>query len=152
MPRGEVGAFHVARALPQKLGHFPLISVNALRLHPDHPSLTALLDHLKVLPARLGLLPARRPSPPSILRHFSPYLHHRLVISTPSIGDQWRWRMPMSSLILELIECFDGGLRLALGYPTRRPQSGVALDQRAAPELSPARALLIAPFCPLLPT
>jgi hypothetical protein len=58
----------------------------------------------------------------------------------------------MSSPLLELLECFDGGFRLALGYPTRRPQSGVALDQRATPELCTARVLLIAPFCPLLPT
>jgi hypothetical protein len=58
----------------------------------------------------------------------------------------------MSSPLLELLECFDGGLRLALGYAARRPHSGVALDQRAAPELSTARLLFVAPFCPLLPT
>jgi hypothetical protein len=42
----------------------------------------------------------------------------------------------MSSPLLELLECFDGGLRLALGYPSRRSKARLALDQRAAPELS----------------
>jgi hypothetical protein len=58
----------------------------------------------------------------------------------------------MPSLLLELLERFDGSLRLVLGQPTRRPKARLALDQRAAPELSGMRPLFVAPFCPLFPT
>ena len=47
----------------------------------------------------------------------------------------------MPSLLLELLERFDGSLRLVLGQPTRRPKPRLALDQGTTPELSAVRAL-----------
>src|SRR5215217_1846763 len=102
-----------------------------------------------MLPVGLGPLLGRRPSSSPVLGHLSPHLNHRLIVSTPPIRNQWWWRTPMPSPLLELLERFDGSLRLVLGQATCCSQSGIALDQRTAPEPSGSRTLFVAPFCPL---
>jgi hypothetical protein len=75
---------------------------------------------------------------PYTLRHLSPHLHHRLVVSTPSIGDQWWRRMWVSSTLYNRSNASRAASVSLLAIPraarNRRVSLSISVQRQNPPE------------------
>jgi len=97
VPRGQVGAFNVSRVRFQVSQDLLRIAKDHTQLHTDHAAIFALLDQLQILPILARLLERWRASTSAVVRHFTVYFNQRFPMTAPSIRDQRRRRIGMTT-------------------------------------------------------
>ena len=138
----------IGRMLTKQLLHLFRVAVNYFDRDPPQAVSRPMLDHLEVVPVRLGLLAPRRSPPACVFRHLPPGLNHRFSIAPIPISG-YRWRGVRVAASLELSHQSHSHFILVLPYRSSYPQTSVYVYDGPSPEGTSAIFLWMPPFSPL---
>ena len=97
------------------------------------PLVIVLLDHLGILPRRMGLVAGWPTSPSTIGRDFPIRFHPGFPVTTPAIRHQRRRTILMGATPLNVRLQIDGGFRFILSQAPSDPQARARFDQGTPP-------------------
>jgi hypothetical protein len=151
-PSGEVGAFAVGGRLSRSIQGLCIAVDDANSDAEEMPVLIVLLDHLSILPGRLGLFAGWWTPPSAIGRNVSVHVHQRFPMTSPPIGDQRRWTVLMGWATVNLRPQLDRRFRFILPDPASDPQARLRFDQSTPPIVSGIVWVSHVVFFPFRPT
>jgi hypothetical protein len=129
------------------------VAIDNPNIHPGKVALSImLLDHLGILPDRVGLLAGWWTPPSAIGRDLSIDFDQSFPMAAPAIRHQGRGTVLMGTTPFDLSPQIDGGFRFILSQASSDPQARPRFDQRASPIFPVIAGLSPLVFFPFRPT
>ena len=150
-PCGQIAAFDISRTFAQEPDQFRFGAPNGFQFHALKTSMfIALFNHLQIEPVFSGLRSGGWTTPSAIFRDDPINLQHCIINPAPTIGDQGRRSIWMSTLLKHL-KGFFAGFSLILAHSTGDTQPTVNIQHRRDPERAAFICLWVAFFRPYWP-